>query len=326
MRITLAQLDAIAGRQVDRPNANAVLNALAQYGQRFGMDRPHRLAHFMPQIMHESGAFRFDREVWGPTPAQARYDTRTDLGNTPAADGDGFKNRGRGPLQVTGAANIAEFEAWCLAEGMDPPDFSGNPDLINIDPWEGLSAIWYWDTRNLNRLADANNIEQITKRINGDLNGYDERVRLYVRTALVLLGHGPDDVRAFQRKAQAAGLLPADVEGRPSQVDGDAGPVTRAALHKALAALAPDVETQSSPVTQDVPVTPEGADKRGGLWWTGITGIGSVIASIYGSVAGLPIEVKAGLGVVTVLAIGFMLFRGELIIRRVKALVAEIGS
>lgn len=75
-----------------------------------------------------------------------------------------------------------------------------------------------------------------------------------------------------------------------------------------------------------IPVTPEGADKRGGLWWTGLTGIGSVIASVYGSVAGLPIQAKAGLGVVTVLAIGFMLFRGEVIIRRVKALVAEIGS
>lgn len=69
-------------------NANSVLSGLAKHGATFGLDQPHRLAQFIAQIMHESGAFRYDREVWGPTEAQKRYDTRTDLGNTAALDGD----------------------------------------------------------------------------------------------------------------------------------------------------------------------------------------------------------------------------------------------
>jgi putative chitinase len=309
---TLAQLDLIAGVKVDRSNANSVISALREYGPRYGLDKPHRLAHFLAQVMHESGRFRFDREVWGPTAAQKRYDTRTDLGNTPAVDGDGRKNAGRGPIQVTGAANIAEFEAWCLGQGMEPPDFSGNPDLINTDPWEGLSAIWYWSTRKLNAYADANNIEQITKRINGGLNGFSDRVSLYVRAALVLLGYTPEAVKAFQL---TNGLEP----------DGDAGPLTRAAMHKALSALSPNVVTTAAPVMQEVAVAPEGSEKRAGLWTAALSGIGSVIASVWSAVADMPLGVKIVLGVITLLAIGFMLFRGELIVRRVKSIVAEIG-
>lgn len=311
---TLAQLDIIAGAKVDRPNANSVIAALREYGPDYGLDKPHRLAHFLAQIMHESGRFRFDRELWGKTPtkAQAGYETRIDLGNTAAVDGDGYKNRGRGPIQVTGGANIEEFEAWCIGQGMDPPDFTDNPDLINTDPWEGLSAIWYWSTRKLNAYADANNIEQITKRINGGLNGYADRVGIYVRAALVFLGYAPEAVKAFQLT-------------NALQPDGDAGPLTRTALHSALAALAPEVATKSAPVMQEVAVVAKGSEKRAGLWTAALSGIGSVVASVWSALADLPIEIKIVLGVITLLAIGFMLFRGELIIRRVKSLVAEIG-
>lgn len=60
-----------------------------------GLDRLHRLVHCLAQLMHESGSFKWDQKIWGPTPAQARYDTRTDLGNTAAKDGDGYLYRGR---------------------------------------------------------------------------------------------------------------------------------------------------------------------------------------------------------------------------------------
>lgn len=124
--------------------------ALGKYGAEFGLDLPHRVVAFLAQLMHESGSFKYDREIWGPTPAQERYDTRTDLGNTPAKDGDGYKNRGRGPIQVTGGYNIRAFYEWCKRKGLNPPDFVANPDLIT-DPWEGLSAIWYWDDGNPDR-------------------------------------------------------------------------------------------------------------------------------------------------------------------------------
>ncbi|WP_417723944.1 glycoside hydrolase family 19 protein [Salipiger sp.] len=205
----------------------SVLAGLAARGHGAGLGRPWRLAHYVAQLGHESGGFRYDREIWGPTPAQERYDTRTDLGNTAARDGDGFKYRGRTGIQITGAYNVGAFSDWCRAE-IDPaaPDFRAAPDLMNTDPWEGLGPIWYWETRGLNRYADAGDIENLTRAINGGLNGYSDRIARYTRAALVLLGFGPDDVRAFQ---EMAGV----------EVDGLSGPITRGALHQFLCRLAP---------------------------------------------------------------------------------------
>lgn len=193
-----------------------------------GLDKPHRLAHYLPQLGHESMSFRYDREIWGPTPAQARYDTRTDLGNTPERDGDGKLYAGRTAIQVTGKANYTAFTAWLIKRfpKMKVPDFVKTPDLLNTDPWEGLAPIWFWEVNKLNRWADMNDIKMVTKVINGGYNGLDDRMKRYPRAALVLLGEDPRDVRGFQK---SAGLF----------VDGDAGPMTCAAMHKALLKLPP---------------------------------------------------------------------------------------
>lgn len=205
-------------------NANAVsmLTGLDLRGAAAGLDRPHRLAHYLAQLLHESATFRYDRELWGPTPAQRGYEGRADLGNTQT--GDGFRFRGRGPMQITGRANYAAFTRWVQAFRVTAPDFEADPDAILTDPWEGLGPIWFWETRKLNKYADVGDIEMITRRINGGLNGYQDRQHWYVRAALSLLGRDPGDIVAFQR---AAGLT----------ADGVAGPRTRAALHGALLRL-----------------------------------------------------------------------------------------
>lgn len=180
---------------------------------------PHRLAHMLAQVMHESGGLVYDREIWGPTEAQKRYEGRKDLGNT--IPGDGSKFRGYGPLQVTGRANVDAFHKWCVVKGLNPPDFVQTPSLIAESPWAGWSIVWYWDLRDLNRFADSNDIEMITRKVNGGLNGYDDRLSYYDRSALVLLGYEPTDIGGFQA---AQGL----------KVDGISGPKTRAALHGEL--------------------------------------------------------------------------------------------
>lgn len=248
--ITAAHVRAAAKARVNDSNLNSVMIALDRYGAGAGLDMPHRAVAFLAQLMHESGSFRYDREIWGPTAAQARYDTRTDLGNTPEKDGDGYKNRGRGPIQVTGGYNIRAFHAWCKARGMNPPDFLANPDLINTDPWEGLSAIWYWDEGNpdrktLNRYADRNDPEMITRRINGGLNGYADRVEYYTRLGLVVLGFQPADLRGFQGAAKAAGHYKGNLDGLD-------GPQTRSAIHMMLTELTP--ATRAKPAVQAAPV------------------------------------------------------------------------
>lgn len=230
MILTLDLLDAIAGRQVNRDNARSLIIGIEAFPA--GIDVPHRLAQFLGQAMHESMDLTFDSEVWGPTKAQERYDTRTDLGNTPAVDGDGYANRGMGPFQLTGGDNRRAFRAWCLAEGFeDVPDFVGTDALLS-DPWEGLSAVWYWSSRNLNRYADAGDFENITRRINGGTNGFSDRAIRYARASLAILQHDPGDLRGWQR---ANGL----------KADNVPGPKTRAALHERLKAVAAEPEPLS---------------------------------------------------------------------------------
>ncbi|MBB4000986.1 peptidoglycan-binding protein [Aurantimonas endophytica] len=215
MRLTLQHLSAIAGGTMTadrRSNMQSILAGLAAMGVQVGLDRPQRLSQYLPQLAHESGRFR--------------YDVREDLGNTPARDGDGKLYMGRSGIQVTGGDNYRGFRDWCWAAGLPAPDFEREPDKVNTDPWEGLAPIWYWSTRNLNRYADEGNIEMVTRRINGGTNGYADRLVMYERTALVLLGRKLE-AGAVRRFQEEHGLIPDDI----------AGPQTRGAMHDALGKL-----------------------------------------------------------------------------------------
>ncbi|RVP74920.1 peptidoglycan-binding protein, partial [Sinorhizobium meliloti] len=213
-----------------------------------------------------------------------RYDTRTDLGNTPENDGDGFRYRGRTGMQLTGKDNYRQFRNWCRAAGLDCPDFVKDPDAVNTDPWEGLVPLFYWDTRDLNRWADEGDAETITKKINGGKNGLADRFDRLARISLVLLGYRADKVLQFQADQR----LP---------VDGDVGPKTRAAMHTALVALTPGEaarpEVKTAPVSEEkpvpVPVTPPNLDAP---WWKSkevitpaVSGSG---ASILTAIGGIP--------------------------------------
>lgn len=187
-------------------NMNSIIEGLKVYGPSAGLDKPHILAKYLGQLAHESGSFKYDKEIWGNTPAQQRYDTRTDLGNTPEKDGDGKLYMGRAGIQLTGKANYTNFTKWAKKNiNNNAPDFVANPDLINTNPWEGLVPIWYWSegnptSKSLNVYAETNNLEMITRRINGGLNGYSDRINYTVRASLVLLGYEPTEIKRFQQR------------------------------------------------------------------------------------------------------------------------------
>lgn len=144
----------------------------------FDITTPARQAAFLAQIGHESGGLHWVVELWGPTPAQARYEGRKDLGNTER--GDGFKFRGRGLIQTTGRANYA---ATGEALGLD---LLNDPMQLAMPENAARSAGWYWQNRGLNTLADVGDFRRITLRINGGLNGMGERLALHEAARAVL--------------------------------------------------------------------------------------------------------------------------------------------
>jgi len=127
------------------------------------LDSGLRLAHFIAQVAHESGGFVYMEEI----ASGAAYEGRADLGNTQAGDGKRYK--GRGPLQLTGRANYREYGQ---ALGIY---FEEHPDIVAY-PSIGLHvACEYWKRKGLNALADMDDVTAITKKVNGGLNGFDDR-------------------------------------------------------------------------------------------------------------------------------------------------------
>ncbi len=132
-----------------------------------GINTPLRLAHFFAQIDHESLGGKRLREI-GNAKYFERYEGRKDLGNT--QKGDGIRFIGRGYIQVTGRANYTELSK---ATGID---YVNNPQWLEREADAMTSAIWFWQTRRLNRFADADDIRGVTRRINGGFNGLQDRI------------------------------------------------------------------------------------------------------------------------------------------------------
>ena len=134
-----------------------------------------RSAHFIAQLAHESGAFRYAEELADGS----AYEGRADLGNT--QPGDGVRYKGRGLIQLTGRANYA---AYSRASGVD---YLAKPQLLASDAFAAVDvACWFWKSRDLNKLADADDVRAITRRINGGFNGIDDRIDYLLRGKAVL--------------------------------------------------------------------------------------------------------------------------------------------
>lgn len=110
------------------------------------------------------------------------------LGNGSEESGDGYRYRGRGLVQLTGKDNYAAFTAAHNARDADDPrDFVADPDLLVSELKYAIeSAFWFWDARKVNALADADDLEGVTRAVNGGLNGLEDRgARLArIKTAL----------------------------------------------------------------------------------------------------------------------------------------------
>jgi putative chitinase len=161
-RQTFAALFARFGSGAERAQELA-LAANVHFAAAGIMDSPLRLAHFMAQLAHESGGFRYMEEI----ASGAAYEGRANLGNV--QPGDGKRYKGRGPIQLTGRANYREYGR---ALGID---FESHPEIVALPSVGLMVACRYWTAKGLNALADADNVEAITRKVNGGLNGFAER-------------------------------------------------------------------------------------------------------------------------------------------------------
>lgn len=101
-------------------------------------------------------------------------------GNGDEVSGDGWRYRGRGLLQITGRAN---YRAAGQGIGLRLEE---EPELLEQPEFSALSAAWWWSSHGLSELADAGKFEQITRVINGGLNGQADRLALWEKAKAVL--------------------------------------------------------------------------------------------------------------------------------------------
>lgn len=127
------------------------------------LDNSLRFIHFMAQLTHESGNFRYMEEI----ASGKAYEGRKDLGNTQTGDGKRFK--GRGPIQLTGRANYRRYGQQL---GID---LENNPQIVAMPSVGLLVACKFWADNGLNALADKDDVLTITRRINGGTNGLEDR-------------------------------------------------------------------------------------------------------------------------------------------------------
>lgn len=184
--------------------AGTYVGALTAAMERFEINTPARVAHFLAQIVHESGELSRFREnlnysaaglmktwparftVLGVAQAYERQPERIAnyvyagrMGNGDEASGDGWRYRGAGWIQLTGKKNQA---AAALALGV----IGDIGDWLATVAGAALSAAWFWRRAGCNQLADAGNVDAISDIINigrrtervGDAIGYAERLRL----------------------------------------------------------------------------------------------------------------------------------------------------
>lgn len=198
------------------PNARSSYREAFAQGQpwleRCGIAKtPLRLAHFLAQVLHESGGLsiqfenlnysagrlsvvfptRFapkgplDPNVYAHNPeklANAVYGGR--MGNTGA--NDGFTYRGRGLLQLTGKDGYQDATTWVRKIAPTAPDFVASPDEVISSQWSLAVATVVWQAKQCNERADEDNVRKVTQAVNGGQIGIADRMEWLKRTKAAL--------------------------------------------------------------------------------------------------------------------------------------------
>jgi putative chitinase len=176
----------------------SVLSMIPETAEKFQINTPLRLAHFLAQCGHESGGFRAVQEnlnyssdglkkifpKYFPGNLSESYARQPQkiaskvyggrMGNGDESTGEGFKFRGRGYIQLTGKNNYDAF-GKSINE-----DVLSNPDIV-ATKYPLLSAAWFFNKNGLHKMADEGStdvvVTKITRRVNGGTIGLADRIK-----------------------------------------------------------------------------------------------------------------------------------------------------
>jgi putative chitinase len=242
--------------------------ALVDILPKYGITNERRVAHFLSQCAHESGEFRImeenlnysakalnavfgryfgeapkrDAEEYARNPEKIANYVYMDefrsksgqMGNV--EEGDGWLFRGRGLKQLTGRNNYTAF-----AKSVD---MTAEEAAEYVATFKGAieSACWFWDSRNLNNIADGDDVKAMTKKINGGTIGLEDRQKRYLK-AMEVLGMSAEELDGedddVQEIVDDIGVLRKGAKGDGVKImqtalginaDGDFGPGTERAL------------------------------------------------------------------------------------------------
>ena len=267
--MTLLTVDQLRAMIPTNKEVDAWCEELNKALPKYGITTPERIAGFTSQCAHESGDFVQLREnlnysqqslervfprYFGPGKRNAAEYARnpekianyvymdefrtSKLGNT--QPGDGWRFRGRGLKQLTGRDNYTRFAK--------DYDMTAEEAAVWVETKEGAlaSALWFWNTNNLNPIADTGNVAALTKKINGGDIGLADRKQRYDKAMAVLTGKIPlraantnevnsqitDAVTQVLRRGAKGELVKKMQAALGLKADGDFGPGTEAALKK----------------------------------------------------------------------------------------------
>ena len=193
VQVAGVSLDTLAGHVPE-----AVLRQIPECAEKFQINSPLRLAHFLAQCAHESGDFKVTQEnlhysaeglkkifaKYFPGNLAESYARQPEkiasrvyggrMGNGDEASKEGYTFRGRGYIQLTGKDNYRKF-AHTVED-----DIMHDPDLV-ASKYPLLSAAWFWHERALNAVADQGAsdavVTAITHKVNGGTTGLAERIK-----------------------------------------------------------------------------------------------------------------------------------------------------
>ena len=228
MKITAALLKKVCSTaQVD---LEATANYINEYFPKFGIGNNREVRYWLAQCFEETDGLKTYEEY----ASGEKYEGRADLGNTSPGDGKRFK--GRGMIQTTGKANYTRLYRWLVTNNSWPYTYTlmDKPEVLETPKYAVLSACFYymdhvWSGQHIRAVIASGNFENLTKAVNGGLNGHQARLD-YLGKLNTLIGKESIEWPPYVVVTPASNPQPVPIQTVPPLKSGDTFPPAKATV------------------------------------------------------------------------------------------------